>query len=500
MFDANKLAERLRSQPNVIDSSNPKISILERLTNTITETNLVDTMTIKIGDELVKYKDEEGQINALKIPQNLYIVAIIYEIIEAAKKINLGIAVKHGVIYVYNEKYWEEIEDEGFKKILSTLSEKMGFYSPLVARTSEFKEKLFKQLMNTGIDEAATPKSKNVILINLNNGTLEIDKHNVKLRQHDREDFLTYALDYDYEPTALSPIFSKFLTEVLPEQGSRDVLQEFMGYVFTTAMKLEKVAVLYGSGANGKSVFFETITALMGKNNISHKGLGDLCMKGDKGNNHRAEVENKLLNFASEVNPKGADVDIFKAFTSNEPVDARRLFKDVYTYRGGAKLVFNANKLPTETEKTEAYFRRFLIIPFDVTIPPEKQDIHLHSKITDNELSGVMNWAIDGLKRLLINNAFSYSKKMKEALEAYKKESNNTIQFVEEYNLIKNQYEFTSNEDLYNTYTEFCNSNGYKGRFSSGNFYKELVLLGFNKDSKTIGKITKRGFKIEFGG
>ncbi len=308
-----------------------------------------------------------------------------------------------------------------------------------------------------------------------------------------------YLLPYNYDPISACPIFDRFLYRVLPDNDSRSILQEFMGYVFTSGLKIEKVLVLYGSGSNGKSVFFEVVSELMGRENISFKGLGDLCMKGDKGNNHRAEVENKLINYSSEINAKGADLDLFKGVTSGEPVPARRLYKDVYMFRNDAKLIFNANKLPTETEKTHAFFRRYIIIPFEVTISDDEKDVDLHRKIIDNELSGVMNWVIAGLKRLLANRDFTQSEKVEAALEDFKKESNSVLQFIEEYAIIDKEYEFVSNTDLYNSYTEFCNSNGYH-RLNQNNFSKEMISAGHKKASKKIEGRTKRGFNLEFGG
>ncbi len=477
-----------------IDSISEKQMPLQILEESIKEVDLVRTLQNDLSDPLVKYQNEEGTIDKYKIPQNLYIVAIIHEVIKASKKIDLGICVRHGVIYIFTGNHWQETEDEEVKRILSRVSIKLGYYSPAGAVTSDFKKKLFMQFMDTGIDEASTSNTNSKILINLKNGTLEIDKHNVKLRDHNRDDFLTYVLNYNYDVNAVAPIFSKFMDEVLPDKNTQYVLQEFLGYVFSTNLKLEKVAVLYGSGANGKSVFFEVITMMMGKDNLSFKGLGDICMKGDKGNNHRAELESKLINYASELNPQGADIEIFKALVSGEPVSARRLYKDVYTFSNNAKLIFNANKLPTETERTHGFFRRFLIIPFDITIPDSKKDIHLHNKIIDSELSGVLNWAIDGLRRLLSNEDFTYSDAVEEAVEKYKKETNSVALFVEEEGIVAHEDGTFPNKMLYDLYKTWVIDAGM-GKFSNVNFGKEMKSLGF----ETYKRGSQRGFKVMKG-
>ena len=483
-------AKEMEASTKESDSIIPK-NPLKILVDSIQKVDLIYTLQVKIGDPLAKYTNENGLVESFKVPQTLYIVAIIYEILQTAKDINLGIAVKHGVIYIFNGKYWQEIEDEEIKKVLSNISKKLGFFSPAVADTSDFKKKLFTQFLDSGVEEAVVPAITGKILINLKNGTLEIDKHNVKLREHNREDFLTYVLNYNYDAKAKAPIFTNFINEVLPCKDTQNVLQEFIGYVFSTNLKLEKVAVLYGSGANGKSVFFEVITQLMGKDNLSFKGLGDICMKGDRGNNHRAELESKLINYASELNPQGADIELFKALVSGEPTSARRLYKNVFTMVNTAKLIFNANQLPKEVERTKGFFRRFLIIPFDVTITEDKKDINLHNKIIDTELSGVLNWAISGLKRLIENENFTYSEAVSKAIETYKKESSSVALFIEEENLVPDLEGKMPNKALYNMYKEFVADAGM-GKMSNINFAKEMKNLGF----EAYKSGSERGFKI----
>ena len=103
---------------------------------------------------------------------------------------------------------------------------------------------------------------------------------------------------------------------------------------------------------------------------------------------YRAKIANKLVNYASEINGK-LESSIFKQLVSGEPVEARALYGQPYTISQYAKLIFNCNELPKDVEHTNAYFRRFLIVPFNETISEEEKDIQLADKIIDNELSGV---------------------------------------------------------------------------------------------------------------
>ena len=476
-----------------------EVEPLELLYQRLEQVELIETMTEKIGDTLTKYRDNEsGEVIPSKVPLKYYIAAAVYEIVEAARKIGLGLAYRHGAIYAYTGTHWQEVPKDTMMRYLSKMALKVGFLSKMEARTPKFREDIFKQFAGDALEAAPEPPEGGPTLINLQNGTLEIDSGGVHLREHRPKDFLTYCLPYDYNPEERAPLFQAFLERVLPEQESRMILQEFMGYAFTRGLKLEKALVLYGSGANGKSVVFEVATAIFGKENISHKGLGELCKRGGEGDNRRAEVENKILNYSSELNPHGADVDIFKTIVSQEQVGARRLYNDSFTYRPTVKLIFNANKLPGETEKTEAYFRRFIILPFEVTIPESERDPELSNKIIRAELPGVLNWIIAGLQRVTANHSFTKSPKADNALEAYKKESNSVAMFVEEYSITPTFSNFLPSGELYRTYSEFCNESGYR-RLSKSNFGKEMKALGFESERKRVDKTLTRGYWVEIG-
>lgn len=163
-------------------------------------------------------------------------------------------------------------------------------------------------------------------------------------------------------------MFDKYLLRVLPDSQSRDVLSEFLGWIFIRDLKLEKALFLLGSGHNGKSVFFELINALLGSQNVSNLGLSDLSHP-----KNRPELGLALLNFGSEISDR-CKVDLFKKLTSGEPVPARKLYNDTYMMNDYARLAFAANVLPANTEHTIGFFRRFLIVPFTQTIGEDEKD------------------------------------------------------------------------------------------------------------------------------
>ena len=335
-----------------------------------------------------------------------------------------------------------------------------------------------------------TPESdSNKVLINLQNGTFEIDPINgTRLRPFDRADFITYQLPFEYNPEAKAPIFEAYLNKVLPDIERQKVLAEYLGYVFikngSKTLKEEKALILYGTGANGKSVFYEVVNSLLGIENVCSYSLQSLT--NDNGY-YRAKLANKLVNYASEINGK-LESSIFKQLVSGEPTEARLPYGQPFILKQYAKLIFNSNELPKDVEHTNAYFRRFLIIPFDVTVPPNEQDKNLHTKIIEAELSGVFNWVLDGLSRLLEQEKFSNCEAAKQALEQYKAESNSIQMFLNEaeYKSSLENYKFI--KELYLDYKSFCIEDGMPP-FKKTNFIKQLKALNIVVDNVTGNKL-----------
>jgi putative DNA primase/helicase len=362
------------------------------------------------------------------------------------------------------------------------------------ARHYQFREHLFKQFRAT--QYLPTPENNNnTVLINLLNGTFEINKTNTFMRPFNHSDFITYQLPFEYNQNASAPLFQKFLDEVLPNKESQMVLAEYLGYIFikhgSKRLKVEKALILYGLGANGKSVIFEIVNALLGDANISSYSLQSLT----NGNGYyRAKLGNKLVNYSSEINSK-LESSLFKQIVSGEPVEARLPYGQPFILKQYAKLIFNCNELPKDVEHTNAFFRRFLIIPFNITIPPEKQDKSLHVKIIENELSGVFNWVINGLNRLLEQKGFTYCKEIDQAVEDFRNESNSVKMFITENKYENSVSDFLLLKNLYLEYRSFCIEDGFKP-VNKKNFKNRLIADGVNIERKSIGYVIylKKGF------
>lgn len=395
-----------------------------------------------------------------KLNTKHFLVLSIENALQLAEKNRWGLCKNHDFIYLYNGTFWAEIDKETFQKFLGEAAEKMGV-AKFSARFYQFREQLFKQFLATAY--LPTPRSnEDRVLINLKNGTFEISPQGTNLRPFDRSDFITYQLPFEYNPLEKAPIFEAYLNRVLPDKERQKVLAEYLGYVFikhgSNALKEEKALVLYGTGANGKSVFFEIVNALLGVENVSSFSLQSLT---NKDGYFRAKLANKLVNYASEINGN-LEASIFKQLVSGEPVEARLPYGQPFILKQYAKLIFNCNELPKEVEHTNAYFRRFLIIPFDVTIPPMEQDKQLHIKIIDKELSGVFNWVLEGLNRLLEQKRFSECEAAQRAIEQYRIESDSVLMFLSEHGYKVSATNEIPLKDMFGDYRNYCIESGFK--------------------------------------
>jgi putative DNA primase/helicase len=194
-----------------------------------------------------------------KLQKKHYLVSCIEILLKNVNDNGFSLCRKNEQIYLFNGEYWERVNDDVFKDFLGNISLKMGVQK-FDAKHHLFKDEMYKQFISdAGLKEI---KSSSVTtLINFNNGTFEITPKKQFLREFRKSDFLTHQLPFAYNEEATAPQFQKFLDDVIPEAELQNILAEYLGYIFikNSVLKLEKVLLLYGTGANGKSVLFEIL-------------------------------------------------------------------------------------------------------------------------------------------------------------------------------------------------------------------------------------------------
>ena len=385
--------------------------------------------------------------------------------------------------YVFNGEFWVKLKEEEIKDFLGFVAQKISI-NRFKAQYFAFQDVLLKQFYRTGC--LKVPESnKHQVKINLCNGTYVVDGNNHYLKQFDSNDFMRYKLPFRYDKYAEAPLFQRYLDRVLPVKEKQMVLAEHIGSAFikNSVLKLEKAAFLVGSGANGKSVFFNIITSLLGSENVSNITLEELT---DDKNYAKTFLDGKILNYASEISTK-MNTTQFKTLVSNEPIMVRMIYEKPYILEDYAKLIFNANELPANIEHNIAFLRRCNIIEFNVTIPEAQRDPALANKIISQELPGVFNWVLAGMERLLKNQSFTKCKEIEDALYTYQKESDHVALFLEDYNYIKSSTEKIPLKILYDHFKIYAKDCGYP-LVQDKSFSKRLKANGYYTERKGSGR------------
>ncbi|MBI6090022.1 phage/plasmid primase, P4 family [Clostridium perfringens] len=323
--------------------------------------------------------------------------------------------------------------------------------------------------------------NRNPYLVNVRNGLLDI--RDMSFKEHTPSYLSTVQLNVEYNPQVDCPQFKKFLNEVL-DCKLIPLVQEIVGYLLTTNTVSQKAFVFWGPARTGKSTLLWVVEyLLLGKKNVSNIPWQEI---GDKFKT--AELLGKLANVFSDLPSKSIDdTGIFKVVTGEDYLMAEKKNKNPFKFKPFARLVFSCNELPRNyVDRTEGFYRRLIIVPFSRQIDKSKIDKSLKYKF-QREKEGILNWALEGLKRLYENNfEFSENELTDGVKKEYKRENNNVISFVEECCEIDSLFS-CSRIEIYEAYKEFCVEAGLKA-LSQIKFNKELEG-NFNITRSRSGKL-----------
>lgn len=242
--------------------------------------------------------------------------------------------------------------------------------------------------------------------IPLEDGKL-LDWESGELKPWDPESYLTYTLPIAYDPDAKCPYWDARLAEWLPDEGSRMIMQEFVGYSLIPYMGFEKALMIQGEGANGKSLFLETIQGILG-----YKVVDSINMRNLFSRFGQADLLGKILNIVNEAGSeylRGGAADDFKNLVSGGRVKADVKNKAPLTFNNTAKFIFASNHDVKTGDKSQGWLRRMLIVPFDQDFSKSKVPKHQIMSQLREEYAGIFNWCIEGLRRLMANEEFSIS-------------------------------------------------------------------------------------------
>ena len=270
-------------------------------------------------------------------------------------------------------------------------------------------------------------------LFNMKNGTYDLRTHT--LLPHDKENFITKVVNYNYDSSATCPRFNKFVERIFRSRKDREQVKEYiqkaLGYSLTGEISQQAIFLLYGSGANGKSTLIETQRLVVGDYGTTVDSSSLTTKKNDSVRNDIARLPNVRFVAASE-NAKGTvlDEELVKKLSGGDQVTARFLFQEEFQFYPQLKLWWAFNHPPGLNDFTHSLMRRLKLIPFEEVIgDDEKIDQAILLLWHSEELSGIFNWEINGLKKFQ-KDGLKDIPAVKDAVKAFKEEQDRLHEFI----------------------------------------------------------------------
>jgi putative DNA primase/helicase len=224
-----------------------------------------------------------------------------------------------------------------------------------------------------------------------------VDLRTGELREAKREDYITKLTDCAPDRNCPTPRWTKFLDEITDSDNELQAyLQRKAGYLLTGDTSEHALFFLYGTGANGKSVFVSTLLRMLGDYARVASMEMFMATHSPQHPTDLAGLRGARLVTATETEDGSRWAESkLKSITGGERITARRMREDFSDYTPQFKLLLSGNHRPRLRSVDDAMRRRMHLVPFVVTIPEKDRDSHLAEKLRD-EWGGVLQWAIEG--------------------------------------------------------------------------------------------------------
>lgn len=339
-------------------------------------------------------------------------------------------------------------------------------------------------------DKCKEVEESNEKYICLENGILDIK--NLKLKSHTKEIVTRNKIRYSYYEQKEN----KEIDTIMENLAVRDkdvvrLLYEMIGYCLYRGMPFQKVFILVGNGANGKSTLLNMITKLLGEENVSHVDLREIA-----GNRFgKAELYGKLANIADDCSASYLDdTSVMKRITGESYTSIEFKNQNSFSAKINTKMILSYNTIPRMNDTTEGLTRRLVIIPLNAVFKKENPnyDPFISEKLKKKEnLEYVLYKSVQAISKVLQNKEFTVPKQIMEATDEYVRENNPVATFL---------YELYEGEDiskipcseLYTAFEVWKKENGFKGEMSITRFGKEMKKLGYERKQARNGNERKR--------
>ena len=318
---------------------------------------------------------------------------------------------------VWNGRRWEMddgylIHDRGLKMV-------RGIYRELM-KTADYRDRL--DIEKHGMQSESARRRKAIIevaswipelniktddldkdpwLFNVQNGT--VDLRTGEIREQNQNDLITRIANVVYDDKADCPAWKQFIREIMNYNTELiHFIQNAAGWAITGDTSEQTIFILFGTGANGKSTFLNTIMNLLGDYAIATPTETFMKKSGDQITNDIARLRGTRFVTTTEAeHGRRISEPLIKQITGNDRMTARFLYGEFFNFVPTFKIFMATNHKPVIKGTDHGIWRRIKLIPFTTRIEEVKQDKHLEQKLL-LEGPGILNWLIEGAKRWVI--------------------------------------------------------------------------------------------------
>ena len=363
-------------------------------------------------------------------------------------------------------------------------------------RVAHAKHSLSKAALDRMLDLAAVLMMVNVTKLdgdpwqlNVTNGT--VDLRTGRLHRHDPRDMITMLAPVKYHARAKAPQFTKFMRRIL--NGDLELyryLQRLVGYSLTGITTEQLFLYLRGPKQNGKSTLVNLIRDMLGDFGV-HTPTETLLSKTYDNNipNDLARLKGARIVTAIEA-PPGRQLDEarIKAMTGGDPITARFMRAEFFTFAPEFKLWFVANDDPRVRSTDDALWRRMRVIPFDVVIPDNEVDPELPNKLR-SEWPGILAWAMHGCLKWQ-RDGLHTPEIVETATSSYRKRADHVQRFLRECT-IQEEHAETAARIVFQAYTDWCTEN-HERPLSTARFKRQLEDAGYEHARVKAGSVWRQ--------
>lgn len=431
---------------------------------------------------------------------------------------------------VYNGKYYEQFP---MRWLFSFIADWLVDY----CKADVDKYKHFDQIISEGVMDCLYDcmLSPRYTLMSFRNGV--VDMKDMVLRPHSSEYDVVKLYDFNWNPEADCPVWKAFLgvpkcsfqkgvTGVLPEASKRAVLQKFLGASFIDRKKVrfEYFLILYGDGANGKSVIKDVLEGIFGKDEVlPNLDLGQLSRQGDEKLRAMDSMDGKRISYCTELNLGHLkQPETLKILSSGESTVGRGIGENIRIINNIPLIICNTNRkmndkdnLPKDSPTDISVSRRLLLISFDKEVRESERNPELVQLLL-KEKEGIFMWLIRGYKRLK-RDKWKITESLEGRIDKIRFEMNSSVSMgvgntkvsgaVTTYLSFKRFSNVKDDEHpyehlvqfstLYDNFSRFCEKNGIaKDKvISTTKFGRDLGVLGYLKKND-VGETNKTAYTI----